>query len=90
MSDFCSLYYPESLGLQLIVHLLVLQMVSSQLQQGIFNAQSLTLHTSVGDIKVELFCEQTPRTCHNFLALCASQYYDACLFHRNMQGFMIQ
>ena len=26
----------------------------------------------------------------NFLALCASQYYDNTVFHRNIPGFMIQ
>jgi hypothetical protein len=26
----------------------------------------------------------------NFLALCASNYYDGCLFHRNIKGFMTQ
>lgn len=26
----------------------------------------------------------------NFLALCASGYYDATIFHRNIKGFMIQ
>jgi len=26
----------------------------------------------------------------NFLALCASNYYDGCIFHRNIKGFMIQ
>lgn len=25
--------------------------------------QSVTLHTNLGDIKVELFCEQAPKTC---------------------------
>lgn len=33
---------------------------------------------------------QAPRTAENFLALCASGYYDATLFHRNIKGFMIQ
>ncbi|KXZ44548.1 hypothetical protein GPECTOR_65g166 [Gonium pectorale] len=51
---------------------------------------SVTLHTNVGDIKIELFCEQTPRTSENFLALCASGYYDNVHFHRNIKGFMIQ
>ena len=51
---------------------------------------SVTLHTNLGDIKLELFCEQTPRTCENFLALCASNYYDGTAFHRNIKGFMIQ
>ncbi|KAG1668534.1 hypothetical protein FOA52_012128 [Chlamydomonas sp. UWO 241] len=51
---------------------------------------SVTLHTTLGDLKIELFCEQTPRTCENFLALAASKYYDGTLFHRNIKGFMLQ
>ncbi|XP_031560358.1 peptidyl-prolyl cis-trans isomerase-like 3 [Actinia tenebrosa] len=51
---------------------------------------SVTLHTDVGDLKIELYCEETPKTCENFLALCASNYYDNCIFHRNIKGFMIQ
>lgn len=26
----------------------------------------------------------------NFLALCANDYYNGCLFHRNIKGFMVQ
>ncbi|XP_055472546.1 peptidyl-prolyl cis-trans isomerase-like 3 isoform X1 [Psammomys obesus] len=52
--------------------------------------QSVTLHTDVGDIKIEVFCERTPKTCENFLALCASNYYNGCVFHRNIKGFMVQ
>ncbi len=52
--------------------------------------QALTLHTTLGDLSIELFCEQTPRTCENFLALAASGYYNGCLFHRNIKGFMVQ
>ncbi|XP_076455357.1 peptidyl-prolyl cis-trans isomerase-like 3 [Babylonia areolata] len=51
---------------------------------------SLTVHTDLGDLKLELFCEQCPRACENFLALCASNYYDGCTFHRNIPGFMVQ
>lgn len=51
---------------------------------------SVTLHTNFGDIKIELYCEQVPKTCENFLALCASNYYDGTVFHRNIKGFMIQ
>ena len=42
------------------------------------NALSPTPFTSVDD------------PIQNFLALCASNYYDGCLFHRNIKGFMIQ
>ncbi|XP_076260544.1 peptidyl-prolyl cis-trans isomerase-like 3 [Rhynchophorus ferrugineus] len=51
---------------------------------------SVTLHTDVGKIKIELFCESCPKACENFLALCASDYYNGCLFHRNIKGFIVQ
>ncbi|KAI7906318.1 peptidyl-prolyl cis-trans isomerase-like 3 [Cokeromyces recurvatus] len=51
---------------------------------------SVTLHTDLGDLKIEIFCESVPKTAENFLALCASGYYDNNLFHRNIPGFMIQ
>eukprot|EP01133_Synstelium_polycarpum_P000373 gene373-435_t len=51
---------------------------------------SVTLHTSLGDIKVEVFCDSVPQTAENFLALCASNYYDGTHFHRNIRTFMVQ
>ncbi|GCB81308.1 peptidyl-prolyl cis-trans isomerase-like 3 [Scyliorhinus torazame] len=51
---------------------------------------ALTIHTDLGDLKLELFSEGAPRSCENFLALCASDYYNGCLFHRNIKGFIVQ
>jgi peptidyl-prolyl cis-trans isomerase-like 3 len=51
---------------------------------------SATLHTSLGDMKLEIFCDLVPRAAHNFLALAASSYYDGCKFHRSIPGFMVQ
>jgi peptidyl-prolyl cis-trans isomerase-like 3 len=51
---------------------------------------SVTLHTSLGNIKIEVYCDTAPRTAFNFLALCASNAYDGTIFQRNMKGFMIQ
>ncbi|KAL7750617.1 Peptidyl-prolyl cis-trans isomerase cyp10 [Sorochytrium milnesiophthora] len=51
---------------------------------------SVTLHTDLGDIKIEVFCEATPKAAENFLGLCASHYYDNCIWHRNIKGFMVQ
>ncbi|XP_017781214.1 PREDICTED: peptidyl-prolyl cis-trans isomerase-like 3 [Nicrophorus vespilloides] len=51
---------------------------------------SVTIHTDLGNMKVELYCEACPKTCENFLALCASDYYNGCLFHRNIKGFIVQ
>ncbi len=51
---------------------------------------SITLHTSHGDIKCEIFCDEAPKTAKNFIALCAMGYYDNTIFHRNIKGFIIQ
>lgn len=62
----------------------------STLPSCFLNKQSVTLHTTHGDIKVELFCEDAPRSAENFLALAASGYYDGTIFHRNIKAFMVQ
>ena len=38
---------------------------------------AVTLHTTHGDLKIELFVSQTPKTCENFLALCGTDYYNS-------------
>ena len=64
-----------------------------------------TIHTSKGDIKVELFADKTPITVNNFKGLDTGErewqnpatglksnepLYDGVIFHRVIQGFMIQ
>lgn len=51
---------------------------------------SVTIHTTHGDLKFELYCELAPKAAKNFLALCAKGYYDNTIFHRNIKGFIIQ
>ncbi|KAK2983294.1 LOW QUALITY PROTEIN: hypothetical protein RJ640_030573, partial [Escallonia rubra] len=48
------------------------------------------LHTTHGDLNIELHCDITPRTCENFLSLCERGYYNGVAFHRNIRNFMIQ
>lgn len=48
------------------------------------------LRTTMGDIHLQLFAKQTPKTVENFVRLARSQYYDNVLFHRVLKGFMIQ
>ena len=55
-----------------------------------FCAMSVTLHTTHGNLKIEIFCESVPKTAENFLALCASGAYDATPFHRLIPDFMVQ
>lgn len=48
------------------------------------------LHTSFGDLDVELWPQQAPKACRNFVQLCLEGYYDQTIFHRIIAGFMVQ
>ena len=48
------------------------------------------LHTSLGDLNIELHADMCPKTCENFVALVDSGYYDGTVFHRSVKNSMIQ
>ena len=48
------------------------------------------LNTNQGDITLELDAEKAPQTVENFLAYVNSGHYDGTIFHRVIDGFMIQ
>ncbi|WP_239234964.1 peptidylprolyl isomerase [Candidatus Nitrotoga sp. BS] len=48
------------------------------------------LHTNHGNITIELDAERAPATVKNFLDYVTSGFYDNTLFHRVIDGFMIQ
>ena len=49
-----------------------------------------TLHTSKGDIIIELFPDHAPKTVANFVKLAKENFYNGTVFHRVIAGFMIQ
>ncbi|MFN2198116.1 MAG: peptidylprolyl isomerase, partial [Anaerolineales bacterium] len=49
-----------------------------------------TIHTSLGDIVVELFADKTPQTVNNFVFLANTNFYDGTIFHRVIKDFMAQ
>lgn len=51
---------------------------------------SAIIHTTQGEIAIELFAKQTPLTCRNFLQLSLDGYYDNTIFHRLIPGFILQ
>ncbi|KAI4600459.1 Peptidyl-prolyl isomerase cwc27 [Pestalotiopsis sp. 9143b] len=51
---------------------------------------SVIIHTTQGDLSVELFAKQTPLTSRNFLQLALDGYYDNTIFHRLVPGFILQ
>ncbi|OIV47003.1 peptidylprolyl isomerase [Sodalis sp. TME1] len=50
----------------------------------------VTLHTNHGNIVIKTFAEKAPLTVENFLNYCRSGFYDNTIFHRVINGFMIQ
>jgi peptidyl-prolyl cis-trans isomerase B (cyclophilin B) len=48
------------------------------------------LHTNHGDVDVELFDEDAPKTVENFVKLAQDGFYDGVVFHRVIEDFMIQ
>jgi len=48
------------------------------------------LHTNFGEITIELDAEKAPITVANFLAYVESDFYNGTIFHRVINGFMIQ
>ena len=50
----------------------------------------VTLKTNFGDITLELFEDKAPKTVENFLAYVKEGFYDDTIFHRVIDGFMIQ
>lgn len=56
-------------------------------------ADSVTIaiiKTNLGTFEVELFDQQTPKTAENFAGLAKKGYYNGIIFHRVIDGFVIQ
>jgi cyclophilin family peptidyl-prolyl cis-trans isomerase len=49
-----------------------------------------TLHTNHGEIEIELFPDEAPKTVENFVKLARDGFYDGVTFHRVIPDFMIQ
>ena len=54
------------------------------------DAPKVKIATSMGDIVVQLDPAKAPKTVENFLAYVKDKHYDGTVFHRVMNGFMIQ
>lgn len=50
----------------------------------------VTIETTAGTIKAELYPEIAPNTVNNFISLIQKEFYNDIIFHRVIAGFMIQ
>ena len=53
-------------------------------------AGKVLFKTTKGDIIVELWSRECPKTCRNFIQLCLEGYYNGCIFHRVIKDFIVQ
>ncbi|WP_283582544.1 peptidylprolyl isomerase [Ligilactobacillus hohenheimensis] len=61
-----------------------------QLELERVSGPTAVISTNYGDITVQLFPEQAPKTVENFVTLARRGYYDGVNFHRVIADFMIQ
>ncbi len=54
------------------------------------SASRVKFQTSQGDFVVELQADKAPKTVENFLRYVADKHYDGTIFHRVIDGFMVQ
>jgi peptidyl-prolyl cis-trans isomerase B (cyclophilin B) len=54
------------------------------------DAKMVTFHTNHGDIVIKTFDDKAPETVKNFLDYCREGFYNNTIFHRVINGFMIQ
>jgi peptidyl-prolyl cis-trans isomerase-like 4 len=51
---------------------------------------SVIIETSVGTLTIDLFVDDCPIACKNFLKLCKLKYYNNCIFHNIQKDFLVQ
>ena len=54
------------------------------------DAPRVKLATTAGDIVIEVYPDKAPKTAENFLQYVRDKHYDGTIFHRVIDGFMIQ
>ena len=61
-----------------------------EMQIDVTKRYTATMHTSRGDVVIELRPDQAPKTVNNFVFLARNGFYDGTIFHRVIANFMAQ
>lgn len=67
-----------------------LRWTKNHFRVGAMSDIKITIKTDVGEIKATMFADKAPLTCANFLNLAKRGFYDGVVFHRVIDGFMVQ
>jgi peptidylprolyl isomerase len=79
----------KNLKTVIISGIVLISLTSSKSLEPGQSETKIRIHTTKGDMVVKLYNE-TPLTRDNFIKLVKNKFYDSTLFHRVIQGFMIQ
>jgi len=70
------------------------QSIASSTESKLLNNKktmpTVKIKTNKGDIAIELYADDAPKTVENFLTLAKKGFYNGVIFHRVISGFMIQ
>src|SRR5882724_3909879 len=72
-----------------IIFLVLLSLLSTKNTKAQKTDYVVTIKTSFGDMVIILY-DETPKHKQNFIKLAQEHYFDSLLFHRVINGFMIQ
>ena len=73
-----------------ISHLFCIFGIVNNNDKNLMSMKYAIISTEKGDMKAELYAEETPITVGNFVKLAESHFYDALCFHRVIPDFVIQ
>lgn len=73
-----------------LIFALMMVLSTTVFAENTSNAPQVTLYTDLGEIVIELNPKAAPETVKNYLAYARAYHYDGLIFHRVIDGFMIQ
>lgn len=68
----------------------IILLLSALVSFSAFSNPVVVLDTSEGEIEIELYQDKAPVTVKNFLSYVGDGFYNGTIFHRVIDGFMIQ
>jgi len=74
----------------IITLVVAMVVVASTIGYLYLKPRNVWMETNYGTIEIELFLDETPDTAGNFEKLMKEGFYDGLIFHRVIEGFMIQ
>lgn len=104
MKSYLINFIPCALRASTVITIVMLSMLANSSAQSVAEAGAssndlpavtatkpqVIVHTSMGDIHLQLYADRAPLTVRNFLQYARDGFYQDTIFHRVISGFMVQ